>query len=88
MSTDTMIFKLQIIAADRRLFSTQINPVISWGFYYGRAIGSLTWLRLFGFLDILNNMPSSPLLRAPCIHALLRALATKEKQKPDTIGQK
>jgi len=36
-----------------------------------------TALRLFGLLDILFYMPSSPSLRAPCIHAHLRALATK-----------
>ena len=34
-------------------------------------------LRLFGLLDILSNMPASPLLRAPCIHARLRRLVTK-----------
>ena len=39
--------------------------------------GMSTALRLFGLLDILINMPSSPSLRAYCIHALLRALATK-----------
>ena len=36
-----------------------------------------TALRLFGLLDILSYMPSSPSLRAPCIHARLRRLATK-----------
>ena len=39
--------------------------------------GMSTALRLFGLLDILCNMPSSPSLRAPCIHAHLRRLATK-----------
>jgi len=39
--------------------------------------GMSTALRLFGLLDILINMPSSPSLRALCIHALIHALATK-----------
>ena len=39
--------------------------------------GMSTALRLFGRLDILSNMPSSPSLRAPCRHARLRRLATK-----------
>ena len=43
----------------------------------GAQEGMSTALRLFGLLDILNNMPSSPSLRAPCIHTLLYALATK-----------
>jgi len=43
----------------------------------GVQSGMSTALRLFGLLDILNNMPSLPSLRAPYIHALLRALATK-----------
>ena len=34
-------------------------------------------MRLLGLLDILSYMPSSPSLRAPCIHARLRTLDTK-----------
>ena len=41
------------------------NPDISYDFYCGDAIRSLAALRLFGLLDILSNMPSSPSLRAP-----------------------
>jgi len=35
---------------------------------------------LFGLLDILFNMPSSPSLRVPCIHAHLRRLATNRHE--------
>ena len=42
--------------------------------------GMSTALRLFGLLDIFSNMPASPSLRAPCIHARLRRLATKSHE--------
>ena len=39
--------------------------------------GMSTALRLFGLLDILSYMPSSPSRRAPCSHNRLRRLVTK-----------
>jgi len=40
----------------------------------GRRVS--TALRLVGLLNVLSSTPASPSLRAPCIHAPLRALAT------------
>jgi len=43
--------------------------------------GMSTSLRLFGLLDILSYMPSSPSLRAPCSHARLRRTSGRNPMK-------
>ena len=43
--------------------------------------GMSTALRLVGFLDVLSSTPAESSLRAPCIHARLRRLATKTGEK-------
>ena len=41
----------------------------------------LTALHSAGFLDVLSSTPAESSLRAPCIHAHLRRLATKSREK-------
>ena len=43
--------------------------------------GMSTALRSVGFLDVLSSTPAESSRRAPCIHARLRRLATKSREK-------
>ena len=43
--------------------------------------GMSTALRSAGFLDVVSSTPSESSRRAPCIHARLRRLATKPREK-------
>ena len=49
--------------------------------------GMSTALRSVGFLDVLSSTPAESSLRAPCIHARLRRLATKTGEKCGLIVQ-
>ena len=64
-----------------RIHQRILSPDFSQDFAATSRMLMSTALHLNSLLNILTNMPASPVLRAPCIHEHLRGFATKSCEK-------